>query len=125
MAEKIFKVNCSWCKKEIECPENMLGADKHICFDCFSKHENELKDLNLGKLHIDFPRKEFEKRLPEIMAQALVEEAFPKIWGENRLQFGQLSKKELSRHMFAAGVMAMAETFREMSGQADAEEDAT
>ena len=103
----------------------MMNSDKHICFDCFNKHENELKDMEPGKLHIDFPRKEFEKRMPEIMAQALIDDLFPKIWSENKPQFKQMNKKELSRHMFAAGVMAMAETFKELSGQADEEEDAT
>lgn len=70
MGEKIFKVNCHWCKKEIECPENMMSADNHICFDCFSKHGARFGDLKPGKLHIDFPRKEFEKRMPRLMAQA-------------------------------------------------------
>lgn len=123
MAEKMLKAKCDWCQKEIECPENMMNADKHICFDCFQKHENELGDLKPGKLHIDFPRKEFEERLPEFMARALVEEHFSKIWNEEKHHLKQLQKKELAQTMFAAGVLAAMETMKESGEQADDEED--
>jgi len=54
---KIIKVNCNWCSKEIECPENML-TKKHMCYECFKKLGKEIKLKKAERVHIDIPTKE-------------------------------------------------------------------
>lgn len=120
----MLKANCSWCQKEIECPENMMDADKHICFDCFQKHEKELEKLKPGKLHIDIPMDEMGERLPEFMARALVEEHFPAIWNDEKNHLKKLQKKELCQAMFAAGALTALQAVKERGEQDEGEDEA-
>ena len=65
MNEKIFKVNCDFCGKEIECPENMLDSKTHACFKCFQGLDRNHKKLKPGKLHVDIKREELEEEMNE------------------------------------------------------------
>lgn len=57
MKERTVKVNCSFCGKEIECPENMKNSEKHACFDCFQKiSRNPRKRKKIGKVHVAIPK---------------------------------------------------------------------
>jgi hypothetical protein len=53
--EEIVKVNCSFCKKEIECPVKMLNVDRHMCYDCYKAHSSSLSFNPELKTHIDIP----------------------------------------------------------------------
>ncbi|MFH1256128.1 MAG: hypothetical protein V1494_02440 [Candidatus Diapherotrites archaeon] len=112
MAEKMFKVNCDWCKKEIECPEGMMNAEKHACFDCFMALQGELGKMHPAKLHIDAPRKELEEKMPEMLSLELTNEVFPKIWGEEKENLKKMQKKELAKTMFATGAAIMLESLK-------------
>jgi hypothetical protein len=100
---KSVNVNCSFCGNMIECPENMLETSKkHMCYECFITKEpsdEEIKDV-----HVDIPI----DKMPEItasgMADTMVEEAFPELWSERKSELKELSKKDLAKEMFGAGV---------------------
>ncbi|MCK5282424.1 MAG: hypothetical protein KAK00_03365 [Nanoarchaeota archaeon] len=101
---KSVKVNCSFCGKEIECPENMLEeSEKHMCFECFQNPTEKMGKEDLKNVHVDMPTDEFDKTIPEAMTNSLVEEAFPEIWQERKKELREMSKKELAKEMFGAG----------------------
>lgn len=58
---KSVKVNCNWCGKEIECPEDMLNVKKHMYYECFKKVGKEIKLKKPEKVHIDVPTKELKE----------------------------------------------------------------
>lgn len=60
---EISKAKCSFCGKEIECPENMKKAKKHCCADCFLKIMANPPKKGLKGLHADIPT----ERAAEIM----------------------------------------------------------
>ena len=101
MKKGITKVNCSWCGREIECPEDMLNAEKHGCFECFKKlEEGKIKIENPEKVHFDIPSEELATKVAEIYC----EKAFPEIWNQNKKELKELSKKELAETMFRLGI---------------------
>ena len=59
--KKSIKVKCSFCKKEIECPENMLHSKKHMCYDCFQNAGEIAKGENLGQVHVDIPMEKMDE----------------------------------------------------------------
>jgi len=103
MEHKITKVNCSFCGKEIECPEDMMNAKKHSCFECFDKLKEHWSDKEIGKIHVDMPMDKVHESIPETMTNSLVKEAFPNIWKERKQELKGMSKKELAEEMFGAG----------------------
>ncbi len=83
--EGIVAVNCSYCGKEIECPENMLAqAEKHACVACFENLSQDKNDHT--KIHVDIPLKMDNaiKNMAGDFAEKQVEEVFPEIWAEHR-----------------------------------------
>lgn len=59
--KKSVKVNCSFCGKEIECPEDMLEkSKKHMCYECFQNAGELAKGEDLGEVHVDIPMDEIE-----------------------------------------------------------------
>lgn len=112
--ENIVRVNCNWCGKEIECPENMLDkVEKHMCFTCFKKSGDEIKPeyVESGKVHIDIPTKEFAEEMPNIIASAFVEKVFPELWKEHKEEIKEMSKKEIAREMFGFGIEVAVDYF--------------
>ncbi len=101
--KKSVKVNCSFCSKEIECPENMLQSKKHMCYDCFQNAGELAKGEDLGQVHVDIPMDKMDELIPENLTNSLVEEAFPDIWSERKNELKDLSKKDLAREMFGTG----------------------
>ena len=101
--KKSVKVNCSFCAKEIECPENMLDSKKHMCYDCFQNVDELAKGEDLGKVHVDLPLDKMDEIFPENMTNSLVEEAFPDVWSERKEELKDLSKKDLAKEMFGIG----------------------
>ena len=101
---KIIKVKCDFCGKDMECPDEMLKTSKgHMCYDCFQKSDT-IGDKGLKDIHVDIPMNEFSDAIAESFADNVVDEVFPKLWSEKKRGFKELSKKELSKEMFGAGV---------------------
>src|SRR3989338_3953521 len=111
------KVNCSFCQKEIECPEDMLNAEKHACFKCFQDLEEKLSEEEIDKIHVDIPTKEMDDFIAESTVNLLMENVFPRVWSEKKSELKELSKKELAEEMFSAGagfaVVSLLQTTRE------------
>ena len=98
------KVNCNFCGKEIECPENMLEkSEKHMCFECFQNPTEEIRKEGLKNVHVDMPMDKFDEAVPEAMTNSLVKEAFPEIWQERKKELKEMTKKELAEEMFGVG----------------------
>jgi hypothetical protein len=103
----IIKVKCDCCGKDIECPEEMLKTSKkHLCYTCFQdpKSVKNFKDDELKNVHVDMPLEEVTDEIADKFATMMVNEAFPKIWSEKKEDLKELSKKDLSKEMFGAGV---------------------
>ena len=109
---KIIKVKCSFCGKDIECPEEMLKTSKkHMCFECFQKSDTLKIDRDLKNVHVDFPIEELTDIAADNFAQSFVDEVFPKLWSEKKEEFKELSKKDLSKEMFGTGVYLGVQAF--------------
>lgn len=102
---KVVKVNCSFCGKEIECPEDMIESKKHACFECFmeldKKPPEEKPDFE--RIHVDIPTDKMDEVMPKIMMDSLMGEFFPELWREQKARIKEMSRKELAEAMFAAG----------------------
>lgn len=101
---KLIKVNCSFCGKEVECPEDMFKkSEKHMCFECFQNMDNKEMPEDMSKVHIAIPTEKLDEIMPEAMVNVVVEEAFSEIWKERKERLRDMSKKELAEEMFGAG----------------------
>lgn len=103
----IVKVKCDCCGKQIECPENMMKTSKkHVCYQCFQnpKNFNKFNDEERKNVHVDIPLENVTDEIADKFATMMVNEAFPKIWSEKKEDLKELSKKDLSKEMFGAGV---------------------
>ena len=110
----IIKVKCDCCGKDIECPEEMLKTSKkHVCYLCFQDPENFKKftDEERKNVHVDVPLEEVTDEIADKFATMMVNEAFPKIWLEKKEDLKELSKKDLSKEMFGAGVFMGIQAF--------------
>ncbi len=102
--KKSVKVSCSFCGKEIECPEDMLErSKKHMCYECFQNAGELAKGEDLGEVHVDIPMGKMDELIPENMTNALVEDAFPEVWKERKEELKTMSKRDLAEEMFGAG----------------------
>ncbi|MCK4669828.1 MAG: hypothetical protein KAT43_01400 [Nanoarchaeota archaeon] len=97
------KVKCSFCGKEIECPENMMHSKKHMCYDCFRNAGELAEGEDLEQIHVDIPMDKINEVLPENMTNSLVNEIFPDVWKERKDKFKAMSKRKLAEEMFGAG----------------------
>lgn len=79
--ERILKVNCSYCGKEIECHEDMIKAEKHMCFSCFKKLGNEIKpeDIGSNKVHVDIPIEKLKEEIPSLIASGITKKSISRI----------------------------------------------
>lgn len=118
---KAVKVDCSFCGKEIECPQNMLHLKKHMCYDCFQNAGELAKGEDLGQVHVDIPMDRMDELIPENLTNVLVDDAFPDIWSERKDELKNLSKKDLAREMFGAGAYIAIQQM--LATMKDAEED--
>ena len=101
---KLVKVNCSFCGKEIECPEDMLeSSEKHMCFECFQNMDRKEMPRDLSKVHVDIPMNKVDEIIPEEMTNSLIEEVFPDVWQERKKELKEMSKKEIAEEMFGEG----------------------
>jgi len=111
---KIIKVKCDFCGKDMECPEEMLKTSKrHMCYTCFqnSKNIKNARDEELKNIHVDVPMDKLTDTIAENFADNMVEEVFPKLWSEKKADLKELSKKELSKELFGAGIFMGIQAF--------------
>lgn len=99
---KSIKVNCSFCGKKIECPENMINAKKHACFECFKNLDKKLSNEEIENIHVDIPIDKKDE-IGDMFVNSILEEVFPKLWKEKKSELKEMSKRELAEMMFAAG----------------------
>ncbi|MBI2108514.1 hypothetical protein HYU10_02710 [Candidatus Woesearchaeota archaeon] len=126
--KKSVKVNCTFCSKEIECPEDMLQKfTKHMCYDCFQNAGELAKGEDLGEVHIDIPMDRMNEFIPENLTNSLVAEAFPDIWSERKEELKEMSKRDLAEEMFGAGayiaIQQMLATLKQMDKAEDEKSD--
>lgn len=104
MEQGSVAVNCSFCSKQIECPKEMLDkVEKHMCGDCFQNIGEIAPEDDLGKVHIDIPRDQFDEVVVNRLVNKAVEKLFPEIWQERKEELKEFSKRELAQEMFGAG----------------------
>jgi len=103
MEQKSIKVNCSFCGKEIECPEDMMDAEKHACFECFKNLDKRLSKEEIENVHVDIPLNKKDE-LTDMFVNSIMEEVFPQLWHDKKSELKEMSKRELAETMFAAGV---------------------
>ena len=77
-----------------------------MCYTCFqnSKSIKNVSDEELKNIHVDAPMDELTDTIAEDFADAMVEDVFHNVWSEKKRDLRELSKKELSKEMFGAGV---------------------
>lgn len=124
---KIIKVNCDFCGKDMECPEEMLKTSKrHMCYTCFqnSKNIKNVRDEELKNIHVDVPMDELTDTIAENFADAMVEDVFQDMWSKKKRDLKELSKKELSKEMFGAGVYMGIQAFMDSTRDLEKNEDA-
>jgi hypothetical protein len=111
---KIIKVKCCICGKDIECPEEMMKTSKkHICYLCFQNPKNfkKFSDDERKNVHVDIPVDNLMDTIADNFTSMMVDELFPKVWSEKKEYLRELSKKNLSKEMFGAGVYMGIQSF--------------
>ena len=120
-ANKSVKVKCSFCGKEIECPEDMLEkSKKHMCYECFIT--KELSDEEIKDVHVDIPMDLLPETVASGMADGMVEEVFPRVWSEKKEELKEMSKREQALEMFGAGVYLGVKAFMDTLKEAEEKE---
>ena len=111
---KMIKVKCCICGKDIECPEEMMKTSKkHMCYKCFQNPKN-YKKFNRDErknVHVDIPLENLMDTIADNFASMMVDELFPNLWSEKKEYLKELSKKNLSKEMFSAGVYMGIQSF--------------
>ena len=81
-------------------------SKKHLCYTCFQdpKSTKDFTDDELKNVHVDIPAEKLVDDVADNLATMMINEVFPKVWSKNKEDFRELSKKDLSREMFGAGV---------------------
>jgi len=115
MKPKMMKANCSFCGREIECPENMMDIEKHACVECFQNLEKNPGGEDISKVHVDIPMDKLDIMMPQILTDRMMEEVFPLLWKDKKSELKKMSRRELAEEMFGAGAYVMAETMIKMS----------
>lgn len=107
MEDKSVKVSCSFCGKEIECPEDMLDSEKHACFECFEKLQDELPEEEINRMHVDIPRDKIDIIAAEFLVSKLMDEVFPGFWKEGKDELKDMPRRDAVANSFIAGAKAM------------------
>ncbi len=93
--DKIVKVNCDFCDKKMECPEERLKTTKkHMCFECFNNQNYPNEEMK--NVHVDIPLQEMNEKVCSEMADKLMDSLFPGIWQEKKEDLREKSKKDLA-----------------------------
>lgn len=105
----------------MECPEDMMNVDRHVCFDCYMESEDKIseQDIIKGKIHVDIPMDKMDDIMPDIMVSHMVEEIFPRVWKEKKSEMREMSKRQVAEYMFAVGAGMMIESIIQMAKEND------
>ena len=114
MEVKEIMVNCFYCSKEMPCPEDMVKAERHSCYDCFLKIKEGLSENEVEKIHVAIPKEQALQAMPEMLMNYAMEEVFPKLWKDKKEEFKNMSKKDLAELSFLAGVQVMIDAFKDI-----------
>ena len=95
-------VNCFYCHKELPCPEDMVKAERHSCYDCFLKVKEDLSENEVEKIHVAIPKEQALLAMPEMLMNYAMEKAFPKLWKDKKEEFKGMSRKEVAELSFLA-----------------------
>ena len=92
------KVTCSECGAEIDCPENMLTAENHICAACtdeMTEYDNPVAAFG-----------EFAENMNHIdkIVGELTELKLAAIWKHDKEDLKDMPRKELAREMLREGM---------------------
>jgi len=102
--QKMVNVTCDFCGREMECPEELLETSKkHMCSICF-KNIDSFKDQDIGEVHVDMNNDEIDEIVAENIANELTKQAFSLMWSKEKNRLRKMSKKEMSKEVFAAGI---------------------
>ena len=103
MGAKEINVKCSFCGKEIPCPENMIKSQKHACFECFMKIKDKLDPKEVDRIHVVIPKEKLQETMPDMLINYAMQKAFPDFWNDHKSKFKDMSKKEIVEESFLAG----------------------
>ncbi len=109
--DKITKTNCSFCSKEIECPEDMLDSEKHACWECFEKMKDTLPHDEIHSMHVDIPMDKMDSIMYENFMDIISDEIFPLAWNKEKEELKDMSRRDTARYMFLAGAASMFDLF--------------
>jgi|SRR3989344_6962121 len=99
MENEMKKVNCSFCGNKMDCPENMLTAQKHVCNNCINKVDNK----NFAKFAEEMGNVFKELGDASEIADELVKLNFNE-YLENE-EYKELSKEDFGKEMYFEGIM--------------------
>jgi len=116
--EKILKLKCNFCNKEISCPFEDKDAKFHSCYPCFEQKQEKMSEEELEETQVDIP----PEKMNEMVSDELVEEEFPNLWDKLKEELKEKSKKELAQEMFWRGALAMGERLMQMGEENEKEE---
>lgn len=119
MDVKEVMVNCFYCNKDLPCPEDMVKAERHSCYDCFLKVKENLSENEVEKIHVAIPKEQALQAMPEMLMSYAMEEAFPKLWKDKKEEFKEMSRKEIAELSFLAGIQIMIDAFKGIEKEAE------
>lgn len=122
---KIIKVKCCICGKDIECPEEMMKTSKkHMCHTCFQnpKNHKKLSKDERKNVHVDIPVDNFMDTIADNFASMMIDDLFPNLWSEKKAELKEMSKKDLSKEMFGAGVYLGIQSFMDYMKEMEKEQ---
>jgi len=127
MENKSVKVNCSFCGKEIECPENMLNAEKHSCYECFGKlmekkSGEEMTEEDIERIHVDIPRDKADEIADNYMISSVMDDAFPRFWKDEKERLKDMPRKDAVAYAFGSGANTMLGLVKQMEEKAERRE---
>jgi len=113
------KINCSFCGKEIECPENMLNTEKHACFECFEKimekkEGEKMTEEDIEKIHVDIPRDKADEIADNYMIESVMSEAFPRFWKDEKEKLKDMPRRDAVYYAFGSGAKTMLDLVKQM-----------
>lgn len=119
------KVNCSFCGKAIECPENMLNAEKHACYKCFEgilKGGEKMTEEEIERVHVDIPRDKADEIADNYMINSVVDGAFPRFWKDEKERLKDMPRRDAIYYAFGSGATAMLGLVKQMEEEAERRE---
>ena len=100
-------VKCSFCGKEVPCPKDMTNAEKHACFECFLKLQEELPEEEIKKVHVAIPKDKAVQFFNTALIKQIMEETFPEFWKDKKNELKEMSRREVAEHCFMIGAESM------------------